>query len=173
LEKDLGYICGITWECEWVYMLRKFGLFCRSQHERFFDMAMKSQDGMLSYLHGDNGYPFLSWLMTPHKKKGEHHSILELLYNHKHKGGGQLLKMHLDSRNKFLEFFLRRHNCMLQLCQMSLISCSTIWYLWKEVDVEELMWVIQMEVGTQDVNDVVNGSNYMVMTMFASKAKYS
>jgi hypothetical protein len=30
-----------------------------------------------------------------------------------------------------------------------------------------------MEVGTQDVNDVVNGSNYMVMTMFASKAKYS
>jgi hypothetical protein len=42
----------------------------------------------------------------------------------------------------------------------------------REVDVEKLMQVIQMEVGTQDFNDAMNGLNYKVMTMFTSKAKY-
>lgn len=32
-------------------------------------MATRSQDRVPPYLHGDNGYPFLSWLMTPHKKR--------------------------------------------------------------------------------------------------------
>jgi len=38
-------------------------------------------------LLGDKGYPFLLWLVTSHKKDGEVHSILELLYNCKHKRG--------------------------------------------------------------------------------------
>jgi len=42
----------------------------------------------------------------------------------------------------------------------------------REVDVEKVMQVIQMEVGTQDFNDAMNGLNYKVMTMFTSKAKY-
>jgi hypothetical protein len=79
LENVPRYICKITWECEWLYVLRKFGLYQRAQHGGLFDMTTRSQDGMQPYLHGDNGYPFLSWLMTPHKKEGEHHSILELL----------------------------------------------------------------------------------------------
>jgi hypothetical protein len=59
-------------------MLRKFGSYQRAQHGGLFDMATRSQDGVPPYLHGDNGYPFLFGLMTPHKKK-EHRSILELL----------------------------------------------------------------------------------------------
>lgn len=39
------------------------------------------------YLCGDKGYPLLLWLMTLHKEKWEVHSILELLYYHKHKKG--------------------------------------------------------------------------------------
>ncbi len=30
----------------------------------------------------------------------------------------------------------------------------------KEIDVKEFMWVIQMEVGMQDVNDTHNGLNH-------------
>jgi hypothetical protein len=45
------------------------------------------------YLCGDKGYPLLLWLMTLHKEKREVHSILELLYHHKHKKGQ--LRMHL------------------------------------------------------------------------------
>jgi hypothetical protein len=42
----------------------------------FFDMVVGSQHGLPPYLFEDKGYPTLSWLMTPHKKDGEHHSIL-------------------------------------------------------------------------------------------------
>jgi hypothetical protein len=42
------------------------------------------------YLLGDKDYQLLPCFMTLHKER-EHHSFLELLYNHKHKRGGQLL----------------------------------------------------------------------------------
>lgn len=54
------------------HVLRKFRLY----HGGFFDMAIGSQDGLPPYLFEDKGYPLLSWLMTPHKEDGEHHSIL-------------------------------------------------------------------------------------------------
>jgi hypothetical protein len=43
-------------------------------------------EGFAPYLLGDKGYSLLSWIMTPHKE-GQQHSMLELLYNRKHKQG--------------------------------------------------------------------------------------
>jgi hypothetical protein len=39
-------------------------------------MVVGSQHGLPPYLFEDKGYPLLFWLITPHKKDGEHHSIL-------------------------------------------------------------------------------------------------
>ncbi len=44
------------------------------------------------YLCGDKGYALLLWLMTLHKEKREVHSILELLYHHKHKKGQSVVE---------------------------------------------------------------------------------
>jgi hypothetical protein len=62
------------------HVLRKFRLYHCALHGGFFDMDAGSQDALPPYLFENKG-PLLSWLMTPHKEDGEHHSILELLYN--------------------------------------------------------------------------------------------
>jgi hypothetical protein len=46
----------------------------------------KGVDGFPPYLLGDKGYPLINWIMMPFKEEGQH-SILELLYNRKHKQG--------------------------------------------------------------------------------------
>lgn len=43
------------------------------------------------HLLGDKGYPLISWIMTPYKEKGKF-SILELLYNMKHKRGHSIVE---------------------------------------------------------------------------------
>ncbi len=60
--------------------------FC--QHAQFHGLfdPNKGVDGVFPYLLNDKGYPLICWIMTPFKKEGQH-SILELLYNRKHKRG--------------------------------------------------------------------------------------
>jgi hypothetical protein len=48
-------------------------------------MAIGLQDRMSLYIFGDKHYPPFFWFMTSHKENQEQHSMLELLYNHKHK----------------------------------------------------------------------------------------
>ena len=43
------------------------------------------QDRIPLYLHGDKGYPNLSWMLTPHKEDGREHSLLEQLFNKRHR----------------------------------------------------------------------------------------
>jgi hypothetical protein len=61
------------------YVLRKSNLYQGVQNEAFFEMVVGSQDGVLRYLLVNKAYQLLFWLMTLHKEKREHFSILELL----------------------------------------------------------------------------------------------
>jgi hypothetical protein len=49
-------------------------------------MNVGSQDGVPCYMLEDKGHPLFLWLMTLHKER-KRHTILKLLYNHKHKKG--------------------------------------------------------------------------------------
>jgi hypothetical protein len=51
-----------------------------------FTMDIGSQNGFFPYLLVGKRYPLLPWIMTLHKE-GQQYSILELLYNKKHKCG--------------------------------------------------------------------------------------
>jgi hypothetical protein len=59
-----------------------------------FEIEKASQNGFAPYILDDKGYPLISWIITPYKKKGEPF-VLELLYNRKHKNGCSILKMFL------------------------------------------------------------------------------
>jgi hypothetical protein len=66
-------------------VLKKSWLYkCALQGSHFY-MVVGSQDGLPPYLLKDKGYPLFPWLMTLHKENGEHHPVLEILYNCKHK----------------------------------------------------------------------------------------
>lgn len=73
-------------------VLKKFWLYRRALQGGFFNMVVGSQDGLPPYLLRDKGYPLLPWFMTSHKENGKHHSILEILYNHKHKCGRSVVE---------------------------------------------------------------------------------
>jgi hypothetical protein len=61
------------------YVLRKSNLYQGVQNEAFFEMVVGSQDGVPQYLLVNKAYQLRFRLMTLHKEKGEHFSILELL----------------------------------------------------------------------------------------------
>ncbi len=64
-----------------------------AQNKGLFDVS-KGVDCTLPYLLGDKGYSLINWIMTPFKKEGQH-SILELLYNRKHKKCRYVVEMFL------------------------------------------------------------------------------
>jgi hypothetical protein len=66
-------------------VLHMFALYKHVQNQGLFD-PRKGVDGFPPYLLGDKGYQLITWIMTPFKEEGQH-SILELLYNRKHKQG--------------------------------------------------------------------------------------
>jgi hypothetical protein len=66
-------------------VLKKSWLYRPALQGNFFNMVVGSQGGLPPYLLIDKGYPLFPWLMTLHKENGEHHLVLEILYNCKHK----------------------------------------------------------------------------------------
>ncbi len=78
-------------------VLRKSRLYLCAQHTRFFDIVVRSQDGVLPYLFGDKGIDLLlSWFMTPNKGEGEQIQFWNYCTTTNTKGANQLLKMHLE-----------------------------------------------------------------------------
>jgi hypothetical protein len=75
-KRFLDVYVRLLWSVNGSRVLRKSRLYHYALHGGFFDMATGSQDGLPPYLFENKGYPLLSWLMTPHKEDGEHHSIL-------------------------------------------------------------------------------------------------
>jgi uncharacterized protein YebE (UPF0316 family) len=72
-------------------ILYRFKLYRRVQNQGLFDVS-KSVDGIPPYLLSDKGYSLINWITTPFKKEGQD-SILELLYNRKHKRGRYIVEM--------------------------------------------------------------------------------
>jgi len=63
-------------------VLWKFGLYKHVQYCGSFDVKRCCRNGNPTYLLGDKGYSFISWIMTPYIEKGTH-IIIEHLYNKK------------------------------------------------------------------------------------------
>jgi 5-carboxymethyl-2-hydroxymuconate isomerase len=105
-------------------------------------MAIRSQDGIPPYLLGNKGYPLLPWLMTPHKENGEVHSVLQLLYSHKHKKGRSIVDNVFDILKQTFRKLLEKTKLHIIIVLSVFFACCLFHNLlfWrKKVDVEELM----------------------------------
>jgi len=127
-------------------------------------MATRSHIGIPPYLLGDKRYPLLLWLMTLHKEDGEAHSILELLYNCKHKKGRSIVENAFDILKQTFIELLKKTKLHITIVFYVFFACCLfqIFLLGrKEVDVEELMGVIQIEsmqhVHAQNFNGLHHG----------------
>jgi hypothetical protein len=108
----------------------------------FFDMATRSQNGIPPYLLGNKGYPLLPWLMTLHKEDGEVHSVLQLLYNHKHKKGKSIVENAFDILKQTFKELLEKTKLHIIIVFNVFFACCLFHNLLlgrKEVDVEELI----------------------------------
>jgi len=65
-------------------MLHKYAWYKQIRLHGLFDITKGCGNGILPYLLGDKRYPLINLIMTLFKED-KHHSILELLYNKKHK----------------------------------------------------------------------------------------
>jgi hypothetical protein len=68
-----------------------------------------SQEGFAPYLLGDKGCSLLPWIMTPHKE-GQQQSVLELLYNRKHKQGQLVVENAFSILKQSFREFLYKTN---------------------------------------------------------------
>ncbi len=87
---------------------------------------------MSPYLHGVMGYPLLPWFMTLHKEDEKHHSILELLYNCKHKWGKLVVENTFGIlKETFIELLKKTklHVTILQCVQLMFFISFVIWSL--------------------------------------------
>jgi hypothetical protein len=66
------------------------------------------------------------WIMTPFKEEG-HHTVLELMYNKKHKRGCFVMENVLAFSKKHLESSLPKLNFMFLLCQLH--SLLVVYYI--------------------------------------------
>jgi hypothetical protein len=64
----------------------------------FFTLVRVSEKGYPPYLLGDDKYPLLPWIMSPHKE-GQQHSMFQLLYNKKHKCGCSIVLLKFFVQN--------------------------------------------------------------------------
>jgi MoaA/NifB/PqqE/SkfB family radical SAM enzyme len=90
LKKNIDICVGLLGNINDYRVLHMFALYKHAQNEGLFD-PNKGVDGFPLYLLGDKGYTLITWIMTPFKKEGEH-SILDLLYNRKHKRGRPVIE---------------------------------------------------------------------------------
>ncbi len=72
-------------------VLHKYGLYRNAQYHGLFASTNSTfQHGFPPYFLSDKGYPLILWIMTPFKEEGQH-TIVESLYNQKHKQGHFIL----------------------------------------------------------------------------------
>jgi len=84
-KKNIDICVGLLGNINDYRVLHMFALYKHAQNQGLFD-PRKGVDGFSLYLLGDKGYTLITWIMTPFKKEGQH-SILDILYNRKHKRG--------------------------------------------------------------------------------------
>jgi hypothetical protein len=102
----------------------------------------------LPYLLDDKGYPLMTWIMTPFKEE-DHHTVLKLLYNMRHKREHSIVENAFGILKKtFREFFTKFElhvsfvpNVFIICCLLHNILCFQI-----ETNVKRLMWIIDVEL---------------------------
>ncbi len=105
-------------------------------------MVTRSQDGIPPYLLGDKGYPLFMWFITSHKEDGEVHSVLQLLYNHKHKKGRSIVENAFDILKQIFKELLEKTKLHIIIVLNVFFACCIFHNLLlgrKEVDVEEFV----------------------------------
>jgi hypothetical protein len=106
------------------------------------------------YLLGDKGYPLLLWPMTLHKKDGEAHLILKLLYNQKHKRGRLVVENSFGILKQNFGKLIKKTKLHIIIVPDVFSACCLFHNSLlgrKEVDVEMLMQMIHIE-SMQDVD---------------------
>jgi hypothetical protein len=83
MDVYVGLLRSVNDSC----VIKKSKLYQRAIHKVSFTWLLGHKMESSPYLLGNKGYPLFPWFMTLHKKNGEAHLILKLLYNHKHKRG--------------------------------------------------------------------------------------
>jgi hypothetical protein len=68
-------------------VLRKSALWDHIMHRRLLHPDSGCLEVVPPFLLADKGYPLLSWLMTPFREDGEDRSVVESLYNRRHRRG--------------------------------------------------------------------------------------
>jgi len=135
-------------------VLRKSKLYPRAIHKVSFTLLLGYRMESPPYLLGDKGYPLLPWLMTLHKEDGEIHLILELCYNCKHKRGRLVVENAFGILKQFFRELLKKTKLHIIIVPDMFSTCCLFHNSIlgrKEVDVEELMQMIQIE-SMQDVH---------------------
>jgi hypothetical protein len=88
----------------WILWL--LNLYQKTTFHGLFNYEHRSQNGICPYIFGDKDYPFLPWLMIPHKHVTfVKHTILEVIFN-KHYGKKDVLQLTLQ-----LKFWIAKHIC--------------------------------------------------------------
>ncbi len=82
--------------------------------------------------------------------------------NYKHRRGKLVVKNSFGIIKLTINFIFKKQRHVTILLEVFSACClfHNLIFKKKELDVEEFMWVIQMEVGMQDVNDTHNGLNH-------------
>ncbi len=129
LNIDVQLLESVNYSC----VLRLSRLYQCAQHTRFFDIVVRSQDGVLPYLLSDKGiYLLLSWFMTLDKGEGEQIQFWNYCTKTNIKGKGRVNCWKCIWNHETIVLFkFKSQNYMQQLCMMfsMLVFYFIIWYL--------------------------------------------
>jgi hypothetical protein len=115
-------------------------------YENLFDVRT-SMDGFPPYLLGDNGYPLLPWLMTPHRNQ-HNPSVLESLFNRKLRRGRGVVENAFGILKRTWQELLHKTELEVTYLPDVITACVLLHNLLlgqSSDDVEWLMGVLQVE----------------------------
>jgi len=93
-KKFLDVYVGLLESMNDVRILRKSGLYRKARDGNLINGLPLCHEGFPPYLLGDKGYPFLLWIMTPHREGRL--IVLEEIYNRKHNRGRSVVEKSFD-----------------------------------------------------------------------------
>ncbi len=150
-KKQIIDICvGLPGNTNDYKVLHMFALYKHVQNQGLFD-PRKGVNGFPSYLLGDKGYPLITWIMTPFKKEGQH-SILEILYNRKHKRGRLVVENIFGILKKTFKE-LQKFELHVTFLHDVFTCCCLLHNLFKfenEASFARLFRIIKLEIGVHE-----------------------
>jgi hypothetical protein len=123
IKKIIDVFVGLLSNVNDLWVLCQFGLHKKVEYNGLFEIEKASQNGFAPSFLGDKGYPLISWIITPYKKKGQHF-VLELLQNRKHKRNHYVVEnVFSNLKNPFKNYCQDLiYTCL--FCQMFLLAMN-------------------------------------------------